>query len=140
MMVLTATDIMKKVRNQVSADISVADGSRIMGSSGEGFLIVTEGRKPIGIATEWDVVTKVIAESLDPQETKIGAIMTREFVYVDPETPTEKITELMRDKNIRRLIVMKGPELLGVITSRDILRIFRDYMDNLGEVVNKFGL
>lgn len=139
-MVLTAADIMRKVRNQVSEDISVANGSKIMSSSGEGFLIVADGRIPRGIVTEWDIVTKVIANGMDPVDTKIGEIMTKEFVYVTPETPTEKITELMRDKNIRRLIVMKGTELLGVITSRDILRIFRDYMDNISEVVNKFGL
>ncbi len=139
-MVLTATDIMRKITNLASADISVSNATRIMAASGEGFMIITEDRKPIGIITEWDVVTKVIAKGLDPEATKIGSIMTREFIYISPDTPTEKITELMRDKNIRRLIVMKGNDLQGVITSRDILRIFRDYMDNISEVVNKFGL
>lgn len=139
-MVLSAVDIMRKVANVGSADISVANASRIMASSGEGFMIVTEEKKPIGIVTEWDIVTKVVAQKQDPESVKVGTIMTRQFIYIDPETPTEKITELMRDKNIRRLIVMRGHELLGVITSRDILRIFRDYMDNLSAVVNKFGL
>lgn len=139
-MVLLAADIMRKVQNKVSEDISTTNGSKIMGTSGEGFLIVTRGKIPVGIVTEWDIITKVIAAGLDPSETKIGNIMTREFVKVNPRTPTEQITEIMRDKNIRRLIIMEGDELLGVITSRDILRIFKDYMDNLGEVVNKFGL
>lgn len=138
-MVLTAADIMKTAKNQVPEDTSVTNGSKIMASSHQGFLIVAEKKKPVGIVTEWDVVSKVLAEGLDPNETTIGSIMTRDFIYVSPDTPTEKITELMRDKNIRRLIVMKGNELLGVITSRDILRIFKDYMDNISEVVYRFG-
>ncbi len=139
-MVLTAADIMRKTPNLVSYDVTVADCARIMSSSGEGFMIITEDKKPVGIVTEWDILTKVLAKGEDPAATKIGSIMTREFIFVSPDTPTEKITELMRDKNIRRLVVMKGNELMGIITSRDILRIFRDYMDNLGAVVNKFGL
>jgi CBS domain-containing protein len=66
--------------------------------------------------------------------------MTRNFIHIPPDTPTIKITETMREHGIRRLIVMNGRELLGVITSRDILRIFKDYVENVSEIVYRFGI
>lgn len=139
-MVLSAADIMRKVLNLASPEISVRDAAALMTTSGDGFIIVTEQKKPIGIVTEWDIVSKVVTKAEDPTSVTIGSIMTRQFVSVEPSTPTEKVTELMRKKNIRRIVVTKGNELMGIITSRDILRIFRDYMDNISEVVNKFGI
>ena len=58
---------------------------------------------------------------------------------MDPRTPTEKVAEIMNDRNIRRLPVVENGKIVGVVTSKDILRIFKDYMDNITEVVSKFG-
>ncbi|MCL4334582.1 MAG: CBS domain-containing protein [Candidatus Thermoplasmatota archaeon] len=139
-MVLTAADIMRKPPKTVSPDISVSESSKIMRDTGEGFLIIREGTDILGIVTEWDLVSKVMAAGIDPDSIKIEKIMTRNFIHIPPDTPTIKITETMREHGIRRLIVMNGRELLGVITSRDILRIFKDYVENVSEIVYRFGI
>ena len=45
----------------------------------------------------------------------------------------------MSKKGVRRLPVIENGKLIGVITSRDVLRIFKDYMDNLSDVIARFG-
>ncbi|MCL4315226.1 MAG: CBS domain-containing protein [Candidatus Thermoplasmatota archaeon] len=139
-MVLNAGDVMRKDVNTVSGDVSVLDASRIMESNGTGFLIVESEGKPAGIITEWDVLVKVTARQADPSKVPVKEIMTRNFIYVTPNTPTNKLVSVMKENRIRRLPVMDGGRVLGVITSRDIIRIFEDYMDNVAEVSSRYGI
>lgn len=139
-MVLTAADIMRKPPKTVSPEISVKESAMIMRETGEGFLIIRDESGVVGIVTEWDLVAKVLASGLDPEQIKVEKIMTRNFIHIPPDTPTVKIAETMREHGIRRLIVMREREILGVITSRDILRIFKDYVENVSEIVYRFGI
>lgn len=139
-MVLNAGDVMRRDVNTVSGDVSVLDASRIMESNGTGFLIVESEGKPAGIITEWDVLVKVTARQADPSKVPVKEIMTRNFIYVTPNTPTNKLVSVMKENRIRRLPVMDGGRVLGVITSRDIIRIFEDYMDNVAEVSSRYGI
>ena len=104
-----------------------------------GFLIVKLDNGRSGIITEWDIMSKVVALDLDPNKVLLSDIMSVNVINVDPRTPTEKVAEIMNDRNIRRLPVVENGKIVGVVTSKDILRIFKDYMDNITEVVSKFG-
>ncbi len=138
-MVIYAQDIMKKVNVTVQGDLSVCQGAKLMANDRTGFLIVRREDGKNGIVTEWDIVNKVVAQDLDPDKVNLGEIMSSEIISVDPTTPTDKVAELMNERNIRRLLVVENGRTLGVVTSKDILRIFKDYMDNVTEVVSKFG-
>lgn len=140
MMVLNAGDIMRKDLSTVSGDISVLDASRIMMNNGAGFLIITNNGVPDGIITEWDVLVKVTAKQLDPSKTPIREVMTRNFIYVGPDSPTNRVVSIMKENRIRRLPVIENGKVVGVITSRDIIRIFEDYMDNIAEVSSRYGM
>ncbi len=139
-MVLNAGDIMRKDLSTVSGDISVLDASRIMMNNGAGFLIITNNGVPDGIITEWDVLVKVTAKQLDPSKTPIREVMTRNFIYVGPDSPTNRVVSIMKENRIRRLPVIENGKVVGVITSRDIIRIFEDYMDNIAEVSSRYGM
>ena len=138
-MVIYAQDIMQKVNVSVQGDLSVCQGAKLMANDRTGFLIVRKEDGKSGIVTEWDIVNKVIAQDRDPDKVNLGEIMSSEIISVDPTTPTDKVAELMNERNIRRLLVVENGRTLGVVTSKDILRIFKDYMDNVTEVVSKFG-
>ncbi len=140
MMVLNAGDIMRKDLSTVSGDISVLDASRIMMNNGAGFLIITDNGVPDGIITEWDVLVKVTAKLLDPSKTPIREVMTKNFIYVGPDSPTNRVVSIMKENKIRRLPVIENGKVVGVITSRDIIRIFEDYMDNIAEVSSRYGM
>ncbi|EQB67116.1 MAG: inosine-5'-monophosphate dehydrogenase related protein [Thermoplasmatales archaeon E-plasma] len=138
-MVLIAEDLMKKLPAPMPSTISVADAAKIMANDQVGYALIADSELILGIVTEWDILYKVVAPGKDPKDVTMGQIMNREVYSAPPETPTMKITKIMNEKGIRRLLVGSNGKYLGIITSKDIIRIFDDYMDNVEEVAEKFG-
>ena len=139
-MVLYAKDIMKNYTKTFPADTNALDGAKIMQQDHVGFLIVHDsGGKPVGIVTEWDYISKVVATEKDPRKVTLGQIMKEGIISVEAETPTEKVTVIMGKNLIRRIPVFENGKLIGVITSRDIIRIFKDYMDSISDIIARFG-
>lgn len=138
-MVLYARDIMKEYTTMLNADISASEAAKIMSNDHVGFVIVKVDEKPHGMVTEWDFVNKIIAKGQDPSTVKLSDIMNAPLMSVDPKTPTDQVTVLMNKHGVRRVPVVENGRLIGVITSRDVLRIFKDYMDNLSDVIARFG-
>ena len=138
-MVLYAKDIMKRYTKQVDGGLTALEGAKIMAEDHVGFLIIREDGKPAGIVTEWDYVSKIVANGIDPSKILLRDIMTKPLTYIDPNTPTDQVATLMAQKGIRRLPVIDNGELVGVITSRDILRIFREYVDKITTLIASFS-
>ncbi|MCL5667904.1 MAG: CBS domain-containing protein [Candidatus Thermoplasmatota archaeon] len=139
-MVLYAKDIMKNYTKTFPADTNALDGAKIMQQDHVGFLIVHDsGGKPVGIVTEWDYISKIVAAEKDPRKVTLGQIMKEGIISVEAETPTEKVTVIMGKNLIRRIPVFENGKLIGVITSRDIIRIFKDYMDSISDIIARFG-
>ncbi|MFG1556142.1 MAG: CBS domain-containing protein [Thermoplasmataceae archaeon] len=130
---------MKKLPAPMPSTISVADAAKIMANDQVGYALIADSELILGIVTEWDILYKVVAPGKDPKDVTMGQIMNREVYSAPPETPTMKITKIMNEKGIRRLLVGSNGKYLGIITSKDIIRIFDDYMDNVEEVAEKFG-
>jgi len=139
-MVLYAKDIMKNYTKTFPSDTNALDGAKIMQEDHVGFLIVHDsGGKPVGIVTEWDYISKVVAAEKDPRKVTLGQIMKEGIISVAADTPTEKVTVIMGKNLIRRIPVFENGKLIGVITSRDIIRIFKDYMDSISDIIARFG-
>ena len=138
-MVLYARDIMKEYKFMMTEDTTASQAAKIMSNDHVGFAIVERDGKPIGMVTEWDFVNKIVSRDLNPREVLLKDIMNTPLMSVDPKTPTDQVTVLMSKNGVRRLPVVENGKLIGVITSRDVLRIFKDYMDNLSDVIARFG-
>ena len=138
-MVLIAEDIMKSLPTPMPSSISVADASKIMVNDKVGYALISNDDLIIGIVTEWDIVSKVVALGKNPKDVSMGEIMNKEIFSATPDTPTMKITKMMNEREIRRMLVGSNGKYLGIITSKDIIRIFDDYMDDVEEIAEKFG-
>lgn len=105
----------------VGSSETVRTALRRMVEEDVGSLIAIEGGKAVGIITERDV-TRVSGSRSDPSffEEKAGLLMKSPLITVEPETSIWDALELMLNKGIRRLPVMRNDELLGIITERDI--------------------
>jgi CBS domain-containing protein len=87
-----------------------------------GTLIVVEAHKPVGIITDRDLVLRVMAKELRPQETPVSAAMTRDPVCITEHTALEEAIALMRGYHVRRLVVVnEHKELVGVLSLDDLL-------------------
>ena len=87
-----------------------------------GAVIVMSAGVPAGIITERDILQRVILEERNPRTTLCQDIMSKPLVTVPPDTPMTKALEIMRKHGIRRLPVVRGKTLVGIVTEKDIIR------------------
>jgi CBS domain-containing protein len=85
-----------------------------------GAVPVVEGRHLIGIFTERDVLTRVIAVGRDVDRTRLEEVMTRRPETVSIECPMLEALEVMLEGGFRHLPVMADGAVIGVISIRDI--------------------
>lgn len=106
----------------VNADLSVQDACKLMRAHRIGCLVVTSGAQTIeGIFTERDVVNRLVAEDKDASDTKVGELMTRAVIVVEPERPFDEIEAIMKQNRIRHLPVAGDKELLGLLSIGDVM-------------------
>ena len=89
-----------------------------------GALVVTDGKTPVGILTDRDLVLRVLATGGSPKALDVRAVMTSHLVCVPEHTPLEDAMNLMRGYQIRRLVVVsEARELVGIFTLDDMLEL-----------------
>jgi CBS domain-containing protein len=87
-----------------------------------GSLVVKSSGQVCGVFTERDILTRVISSGRDPQVTLVKEVMTKDFQSISPETLVGDAMQVMTDKRVRHLPVLKSGELLGIISIGDVTR------------------
>lgn len=99
-----------------------------------GAVIVTnKAGKSIGIITERDLVIRVIAKNLKPDTVKAKEIMTTPLVTIEPEATISDAARRMTRLDIRRLGVIYKGNLVGIISSKDILAVMPELIEIMQE-------
>jgi len=99
-----------------------------------GCIIVTaEDERPIGVITERDLVTRIVAKDLKPSTVTVKEIMSTPLITIGPEETLNEAARRMSKLNIRRLGVMYKGKLVGIISSKDILAIMPELIDIIQE-------
>jgi len=106
----------------VEDDVTVKRAVAIMNKYEIGCLIVTKRGKPVGIVTERDMLTRVLAESRNPERTKIADIVSRPLVIAEPDMDLEEAARLMFKMKVKKLPVVSDGRLVGLVTLTDIAR------------------
>src|SRR5438093_478557 len=89
----------------------------------------------VSLVTEWDYLAKIVAESRDPGRVKLGEIMTGELVAVDANEGLDQVAQVMAQKGIRRVLVIKDHKVLGVITAKTMLSRLKEYVDRVSSQI-----
>jgi CBS domain-containing protein len=87
-----------------------------------GSILVQDSNRVVGIFTERDVLTRVVACGLDPKLTPISEVMTTDFVSINQDTSVEDAMQVMTNKRVRHLPVLHGDKLEGLISIGDVTR------------------
>jgi len=87
-----------------------------------GAVVVISGGRPVGIITERDILKRVILEEKDPRGVFCQDIMSKPLITIKPDTPLSEALSIMRKHGIRRLPIVEGDELIGIITEKDLIR------------------
>jgi CBS domain-containing protein len=104
------------VNSTVDAAVSEMNRQRV------GSIIVKDAEKVVGVFTERDVLTRIVAAGRDPKTTAVSEVMTADFLSITQDTSVEDAMQMMTDKRVRHLPVFDDQQLLGLISIGDVTR------------------
>ena len=99
---------------------TVLEAARIMNDAHIGAVVVLDEGSMVGILTERDIMTRVVAAELSPGATLVSQIMTREVLTCTPETRIGEARKVMRERRVRHLPVVDKGQLLGMLSIGDL--------------------
>jgi CBS domain-containing protein len=99
----------------------VSEIANIMVKQNVGAVVVSRDYEPLGIITERDILERVVLANKKLHEVVAQEIMTAPVVTIGSNRTIEKALEIMRKNHLRRLVVVKGEKLVGLITERRLL-------------------
>ena len=131
----TARDIMTSGVECVQVDETLVDAARKMRDLNVGALpICGDDDRLKGMLTDRDIVIKCLADGGDPASTTAGELAGGAVVTIGADDSVEQALQVMKDHAVRRLPVIDGHDLVGVISLQDIARNLSD--EKLGDVVD----
>jgi len=132
----TAREIMTPDAAYCPGDTTAADAARKMADEGIGALPVcdTNGRLA-GVITDRDLAVKVVAEGRDPSAVRVAELLEgTEVVTIGADDSAEEAIRTMKDHAVRRLPVIDGTALVGMVSQADIARTMPDA--KIGDLVD----
>src|ERR1051326_7405070 len=127
-------DVMTRNPKTLKASSSIIEAARAMRDSNNGDVIVTDDNgKVCGIVTDRDLVVRAIASGQDPKSTRLESVCSRDMTVLKSTETTDEAVKLMREKAIRRLPVIDGSGVVGVVSLGD-LAVELDHRSALGQI------
>ncbi|MFH0876541.1 MAG: CBS domain-containing protein [archaeon] len=124
-------EFMKTNVLRVTLETSVRKVAEVMAAKHVSSAVVCENNKLLGIITEKDLARKIVAKGIDADKALAKDIMTADLVTIDPEKSLYDAMLKLNEKKVTHLPVIKNKEVIGILTSMDILRIQPSYMEIL---------
>jgi CBS domain-containing protein len=107
----------------IGREATVLDAAKLMNEHRIGALVVTHGEKVVGIFSERDILNRVVARQRDPATTPVREVMTSPVACCTPQTTRAECRNVMRNRRIRHLPVVKDGRLVGIISIGDIQEV-----------------
>jgi CBS domain-containing protein len=108
----------------IFADDAVRDAAKLMRDKATGSILVAENYRkkdePIGILTEWDLLSRVVAAGRDAATTRVREVMSSPVRKIEADATVSDALKLMTKDGIRRLAVMEDGVLVGTITQTQL--------------------
>jgi len=116
-------DVMSSKVATVELDATVRDCAKMMAKRGGSSAVIVQSGQATGIITERDLVSKVLADALDPSKVLVQDIMSTPLITIGPGATLAAASALMVEYRVRRLVVLDATgSLAGIITTGDIAR------------------
>ena len=126
-------DAMTEDPRSIGASEPVVDAARLMREQHVGSLPVTDNEKLVGMITDRDITTRVVAEAADPKMISVGDVYSRDLISVEPDQDLDEALRLMARHQVRRLPVIENGSLVGIVAQADIA--LRENEKMTGELV-----
>ena len=130
----TARDIMSRDADCVQESQSILDAAKELADRDVGAMpICGDDERLKGMLTDRDIVVKVLAQGKDPSSTKVSELAQGKPVTIGADDSIEEALRTMSEHKVRRLPVIDGHDLVGIISQADIARNLDD--EKTGDLV-----
>ena len=119
-MAKSVRDAMTEDPRSIGKSVSVVEAARVMREQDIGSLPITDDEMLVGMITDRDITTRVVAEAADPGMTPVGDVYSRDLISVEPDKDLEEALQLMARHQVRRLPVVENGRLIGIVAQADI--------------------
>jgi CBS domain-containing protein len=124
-MAKTAQDIMTASPRTIASSATVGEAAKLMRDENVGSLPVVHQDRLVGVVTDRDLAVRVVAEGRDAS-TLVVEVASDRPVTVEPTADLDEALQLMAEHQVRRLPVVEGGRLVGVIAQADVARLGKD--------------
>jgi len=118
----TVADVMTTNPLSIESTETISAAARQMRDHDTGDMLVTDNGELVGIVTDRDIVVRSIANGADPTSTQIREALSPEIQYVTATDSIDAAVEVMRGSAIRRLPVVEGGRIVGILSLGDLAR------------------
>jgi CBS domain-containing protein len=128
-------NIMNKKVIVAKPEVTLKEASEVMSKLHIGSLIITQDEKIVGILTGTDVL-KSVAQGKNPDATSVEEIMSKDVKTISPDKSIQDAVDLMVKHKIKKLPVVDGKKLLGMITASDIVVVEPKLVASIASLVS----
>src|SRR4051794_2121959 len=133
MMVNSVRDAMTEDPRSIGPSASVVEAAQLMRDEHIGSLPITDGDTLLGVITDRDITTRVVAETADLATTSVGDVYSQNLISVQPDKELEEALTLMARHQVRRLPVVENGRLVGIVAQADIALALSEDEKKTGE-------
>jgi CBS domain-containing protein len=130
-------ELMTKQPTTVEPDAKLGEVATLMKQEDCGSIPVVEGGRLVGIVTDRDIVVRGVASGKDPKNQRVSEVMSADPVSIGPDEDVTAAEKVMGDRQIRRLPVVEGGKLVGIIVTAQIARAGND--ESVGETLKEIS-
>jgi CBS domain-containing protein len=118
----------------ISSELKVSDAAKVMSESKVDSVLIFENDSVIGIITDKDIISGVVAKGIDPSKISVKTITQKPLIKIHKDSKVKDAINLMNKHDIRRLVVTDDKRAIGTISRKKIVGDMSKYSISLPEL------
>ena len=106
-------------------EAKISDAAKLMANKPQGCVVIVEGKKPVGILTETDIIKNLVYKKSKPSE-KVTKLMSFPVTTINQDTKLEKANKIIDTKHFRRYPIVENEKLVGLVTENHVVQAIND--------------
>jgi len=123
---LRVGDVMTTPLISMDEEDSVIEAAKLMDEKDVSSVLVKHGEEFSGIITDRNIIRRVVSKALDPTKVKVREVMTSPLITISEEATVDDAANKMKENSVRRLVVERNHQKVGIIAESDMIRIDPD--------------
>ena len=130
-------DVMTGNPTTCEPSATLVDAAKVMAREDIGPVPIVENGRLVGIVTDRDIIVRAVAEGRDVTSTTVKDVASKDLVTVTPDEDLDQALKLMGQRQVRRIPVVEGDQVVGIVSQADVARAADE--EKTGEVVQQIS-